>query len=246
MTSVSAALLSAIPRREIVRLLGATCLAFASLAACAATMTIDGPSVVDSRVSISAQYTATVHWDDGTTTNVTANSGWSSSNYTQAQARSNGQVVFGTLGTVTIYASYITTVSMSVSYVAGTSGPWSAPLLDCPTEVAGPLPVSQLGELYTGPASDFVPLCNGRLLMSNTGLNRLQLLDIHTGQLEGSLDLPSTPTRLRRIAGTPIVIAALSSGSIARVDLATGSISFAPIGNKIQDIERGQPGRSWC
>jgi len=215
-----------------------------AVAASVVSLTIEGPAAVSADATASIQYAAVAHFDDGSSADVTQQASWNSTNEIVAYMLPGGRVIFRELGSSTVSAGYGAVAAwLEVAY-GTTYPPYVNQASDCATELPGPLALMQPGLVFTGPANDMVPWCNGRVVVANAVLPRVQLFNVNTGLIETSVYLPSVPTRLRLIdGGVPLLFVGHQSNDLARIVLISGDFSYRAMPGKILDIAPGEPGQ---
>jgi hypothetical protein len=93
------------------------------------------------------------------------------------------------------------------------------------------------GQVDIPPATDFVPLCNGWVLLGDRAANQLSLRNVFSQEVKASYQLPSAPNRIlldvpRRLA----IVAFGNTTALARIDLQSGSVTSLPLGAAAKDI----------
>jgi serine protease len=90
--------------------------------------------------------------------------------------------------------------------------------------------------------SDIVALCDGRLLVGNRKLNRVELLDVRARGVVDAWPLTAAPELLRLVPGTSLLLVLTDSSSITKLDLATGAQSEIAVGGRPFDVTPGESG----
>jgi hypothetical protein len=91
-------------------------------------------------------------------------------------------------------------------------------------------------------SSDAVALCDGRVLVTNSRLNRVDLVDVRARAVVNAWPIKAKPEALRPVPGTSNLLVVTDASSITRVDLATGAQSEVPVGGRPFDAAPGEPG----
>src|SRR5262245_22170021 len=93
---------------RVLAVLGLAVASFLSSAANLVNVTIEGPTSIDSQTTVSAQYLAIAHWDDGTTSDVTSVATWTFGDNATNRAINlgSGRVVFNYVGTKRFFVFY--------------------------------------------------------------------------------------------------------------------------------------------
>ncbi|APV50828.1 hypothetical protein BWI17_14710 [Betaproteobacteria bacterium GR16-43] len=214
------------------------------------SLVIEGPSEINSLVDLNVQYRAKAVFTDGSTGYVNAIWHANSNGYGEGVFQAPGLFSVQSLGPTTIrveytqsYPPYYLSDQRTVTVVDGTP-PTGEADYECGPVEAPVAPDGTLLQLPTGYTYDFLPLCNGMVLLSNSGLKRVQLVDAATGALRRNWQLNEIPGRLMRVPGTPYVFVTMYNASgAARLDLRGGPPEF--INGAGTDVTLGEAGEVW-
>jgi hypothetical protein len=93
------------------------------------------------------------------------------------------------------------------------------------------------------PAWDVLALCDGRVLIGNRQLNRVELYDVRARSALRTWDLNAAPEVLRRVPGSATLLVVTDASNVDSVDLDSGAIQHIPVGGRPWDVFPGEPGQ---
>ena len=184
---------------------------------------IEGPDTIDVTQSLNATYG--VHYTVGGITNA-GGAPVSASN--RILANVGTQFVPLGLGYVVLTSSTTPSVSriVRITSAAGATQPLD---LDCSTDASDPAVPSRYASVLTWEVADIVPLCHGQALLASFDLMRVQAVSVQSGTILHDWPLTGSPLAMVRVPGTNKVIVSLDTKQLARIDLATGQVDYAPL-----------------
>jgi hypothetical protein len=124
-----------------------------------------------------------------------------------------------------------------------TASPTMLPLalINCASDSIGSWP-SQ-GSLAIGPSSALVPLCDGWVVVSDTSLHQVKVLNVLQGSVAGTYALPSTPGAMAYDAANGLLYVGLAgSNSLAKVNLNNGAQSSVGLAGPVNSLAMGNSG----
>src|SRR6266850_3755495 len=92
------------------------------------------------------------------------------------------------------------------------------------------------------PAWDIAALCDGRLLVGNRKLNRVELFDVRAGSAVKAWPLEAAPDALRLVPGTSQLLVVTNSSRVANVNLDSGVTNYIRVGGRVFDAAPTEPG----
>jgi serine protease len=116
---------------------------------------------------------------------------------------------------------------------------WSA--AGCATEAD--LGEAALSLADIDPAWDMIALCDGRVLVGNRKLHRIELYDVRAGSAVKTWLLNAAPEALRLVPGTSLLLAVTTSSEVASVNLDTGEVNYIRVGGRVFDAVSSEPGQ---
>jgi serine protease len=143
------------------------------------------------------------------------------------------------------YATASATLSighLSVPFFATTGAALPADWWDTSCASEADLAASAVQYLDVELATDFLILCDGRVLVANSTLNRIELLDVRARGVIAAWPLTASPQLLRLVPGTSLLLVITNASSITRLDLATGAQAEIPVRGRPRDVAVGEPG----
>jgi hypothetical protein len=128
-----------------------------------------------------------------------------------------------------------------IEFVPGQPGGSEPGQTNCLDDLPAGLP-SQ-GMLQVGPSNDMVPLCSGWVLLSDRSDDTVKLINIADGAISKTYGLLAKPGEMALDATNEMLYVTLEAKpAIAKIDLATGTVSEINIGNPALDITLGDDG----
>jgi len=112
----------------------------------------------------------------------------------------------------------------------------------CPSEEAD-LGSAAMAFADINPAWDVIALCDGRVLVGNRQLNRVELYDVRARAAVKTWLLNATPEVLRPVPGTSTLLVVTDASNVAKVDLDSGAIEYIAVGGRPWDVFPGEPGQ---
>jgi hypothetical protein len=119
--------------------------------------------------------------------------------------------------------------------------PGSIPLasINCSSDSAGALPASGTLSL-PGPATDFIPLCSGQMIVENQANNTVAVEDIN-GSVLSAFALPAKPMKMALDAPDGwLYVACDSDNEVIKLDLVAGTVSKIPLSGAAYAVAVGQ------
>jgi serine protease len=112
----------------------------------------------------------------------------------------------------------------------------------CPSEEAD-LGSAAMAFADINPAWDVIALCDGRVLVGNRQLNRIELYDVRARATVKTWLLNATPEVLRPVPGTSKLLVVADASNVASVDLDSGAMQHIAVGGRPWDVFSGEPGQ---
>lgn len=111
---------------------------------------------------------------------------------------------------------------------------------NCTDDVGG---MDEYGSMVVGASNDFVPLCNGQILIGDRFKNQIVLLDVRTNLQRAAYQLSDAPSDIALDAANKLLYAAqVSANSLVRIDLTREEVSTLKLDSNVSHMTLGDDG----